>query len=401
MSQAEPFPDKIDWAKQSYLKELFAALDGDVRFVGGCVRDSLLGRAINDIDLATPLKPEDVIKKLEAENIRVIPTGLKHGTVTAYIAKKNIEITTLRKDVNCDGRHANVEFTDDWEEDAKRRDFTINAMSSDIDGVIYDYATGKEDLSYGLVRFVGNANERCVEDILRILRFFRFFSHYGKGEFGSDAISACAKNADQIKSLSGERIKSEMIKLLQAVNPLPVLQKMQKINVLEYIIAFEADFVKLEELIDKEQNWNVAIDPLVRLAAIADNVKKAEFENLCKKWKLSNKEQKRLGRLCLDRLDNFSSEKINKESIRSLGKELFKDKLVLSDVCDKENFLAITDFAEGWVIPKFPVGGEDLKKIGLETGPEIGRVLRKAEDWWAEKDYQPSKAEIISYIEAL
>ena len=187
--------------------------------VGGCVRDAIVKRPIKDIDIATPQTPENVIKLLTAEDIKVIPTGIKHGTVTAVHGKETIEITTLRRDLDCDGRHAEVEFTNNWQEDAARRDFTMNALSMDLDGNIYDYFNGIHDLHKGIVKFVGNPDARVQEDYLRILRYFRFEAHYGTHAIDKESLNACIKFKQNIESLSGERIQAEMFKLLSARDP--------------------------------------------------------------------------------------------------------------------------------------------------------------------------------------
>ena len=212
------------------LMDVLTASGAEARFVGGCVRDALLGKIDADVDLdvATGLLPDQIIERLEAAEIKAIPTGIAHGTVTAIIAGQSFEITTLRKDVACDGRHADVQFTDDFELDAKRRDFTINAMSTDRLGRLFDYFGGVEDLKAGRIRFVGNAEERVREDYLRILRFFRFYARFGRPPADQQALQACKVEAAGLARLSGERIRSEMLKLLASGNAVAALTLMSE-----------------------------------------------------------------------------------------------------------------------------------------------------------------------------
>ena len=200
-------PAWLEWPETQSLVRAFAAKNTELRFVGGAVRDALAGRATSDVDVATPALPEAVMELLAAANIQAIPTGIKHGTVTAVLDKKHFEITTLRKDVSTDGRHAEVAYTDDWKADAARRDFTMNALYLSPAGELFDYFEGEKDAMAGRVRFIGGADARIKEDYLRILRFFRFYAWMGKGEADADALAACAANAPKIATLSGERIR--------------------------------------------------------------------------------------------------------------------------------------------------------------------------------------------------
>src|SRR5579872_7361897 len=207
-------PPWLKWPETQALIKAFADAKAPIRFVGGCVRDALLGRAVQDVDVATPLRPEATMALLQKAGIKAIPTGIDHGTATAVIHGKHFEITTLRKDVSTDGRHATVAYTDDWKEDAARRDFTINALYLSPDGELFDYFNGARDAKEGHVRFIGNAGERIREDYLRILRFFRFYAWYGKTEPDKEALTACTEAANNIGTLSGERVQQEMLKLL-------------------------------------------------------------------------------------------------------------------------------------------------------------------------------------------
>src|SRR5665213_1315156 len=240
MSDIEPHAvpiTSLPWMSEAATRAVMAALgDGNARFVGGCVRDALLGRPVLDIDIATKLPPDEVTRRLEAAGIRAVPTGLAHGTVTAVLKPRHFEITTLRRDVETFGRHARVAFTDDWAEDAGRRDFTMNALYLGADGAVFDPIGGLADLRTGYVRFVGDAGRRIDEDVLRLLRFYRFYAHYGKGEADEAARDAARERAPLLPSLSAERVAAEMLKLLAAPDPLPVLALMREDGVLAQML---------------------------------------------------------------------------------------------------------------------------------------------------------------------
>ena len=257
------------WLRAPASRRVLAALGADghaARFVGGCVRDGLLGLPDvgRELDVATPERPDQVIRLLERAGLPAIPTGLAHGTVTTIADGRRFEITTLRRDVACDGRHAEVEFTDDFALDAARRDFTINAMSCDDAGRLYDYFGGRADLTAGRVRFVGDAAARIAEDYLRILRFFRFFAYYGRPPADAEALAACRAAAPELRRLSGERIQAEMVRLLEAADPVPALRLMVETGVLGEVIPGPVALERLARLIELAPDS----DPLVRLAAL-------------------------------------------------------------------------------------------------------------------------------------
>lgn len=388
------------WMQSQAANIIFAALGGNTRFVGGAVRDAALGIDAKDIDIATPLTPDEVTKKLEAIGVKIIPTGIKHGTVTAVTGKGNFEITTLRRDTEHTGRHATVEFTDSWQEDAARRDFTINAMFCNQAGEISDYYGGLPDLEAGILRFVGDAEQRCKEDYLRILRFFRFFAYYGRPPLDEAALLACKAQANGIEGLSGERIQTEMFKLLAAPAPVFSLELMLQNNVIGFVIPdIQKDGIAaLEKLVAlKDSGKN---NHLLRLAAlIGYNLSVAE--NVAKRWKLSNADKARLLFLC-DAKHNIPKnceEKSARKLLREWGYELFIDVCHLAFARGLENseytkLLAL----KNWKIPAFPLTGKDLKSIGIEEGKAMGAALKKAENWWEENDYKPSKNTLLEYI---
>ncbi|HWA45288.1 MAG TPA: CCA tRNA nucleotidyltransferase, partial [Hypericibacter adhaerens] len=261
------------WMIDARTQAVIAALRADgaeLRFVGGCVRDAVLGRAIKDIDLATPDPPETVIALLKRAGLKAVPTGIEHGTVTAVVEKQPFEVTTLRRDVETDGRHAKVEFTDDWRADAARRDLTFNAMSLSPDGTLHDYFGGFDDLQAGRVRFVGDAATRIEEDVLRLLRFFRFYAHYGKPPPDAVALEACRRMAPRLPDLSGERIQAETLKLLAASDPAPVVALTQNDGVLEHWLPEARSVARLAALVRIENGLGREPDPLLRLAALIE-----------------------------------------------------------------------------------------------------------------------------------
>jgi poly(A) polymerase len=390
--------------------QIFVALNNDARFVGGCVRDSLLDKKITDIDIATPHLPDETIALLKAKGIKVVPTGLKHGTVTAVINGKNFEITTLRRDVACDGRHAEVEFTDDWQADAARRDFTINAMSADIEGNIYDYFSGTSDLERGVVRFVGDAMERCEEDILRILRFFRFNAYYSRGEMNDEGLVACIKFAPKIKDLSGERIQAEMCKLLAAPDPAYVLEVMNEIAVLKHLLPTNVNLTAMTGMVTLEKALSLSINPMRRLATL---IKRGisdvtDLDSVVKTWKLSNKYLKYLESVILPPFEFSPTLTLSEQNkfIRKVGREFFIEILLINWAEDlalidkKTNALYNSAYlhAQKIQIPVFPVDGNELKKIGIKEGRVMGNALRQAEEWWEASGYKVSKDEILNYI---
>src|SRR5216684_8183850 len=282
---------KPAWMDEPPVQALLAALArGGIaaRFVGGCVRNTVLERPVDDIDIAVDKPPETVMRALEAADLRVVPTGLKHGTVTAIVKGRPFELTTLRRDVLTDGRRAVVAFTDDWRADAGRRDFTFNALYADPDGTIWDPFDGRGDLLAGRVRFIGDPDQRIAEDHLRILRFFRFYAWFGKPPLDSAGFDACRRNAGSLSSLSAERVAKELLRLLAAPAPADALEAMAEAGALDHWLPEYAGTARLRALIDRED----IPDPLRRLAAILSP--QADATTIGKRLKLSTQEALRL-----------------------------------------------------------------------------------------------------------
>ena len=391
------------------------AADGaEVRFVGGCVRDALLERESTDIDIGTPDEPERVLALLQRVGIetRTLPRGIAHGTVTALAGGTRFEITTLRRDVTTDGRHAEVAFSDDWKEDAARRDFTINAMSTAPDGTLHDYFGGQADLAAGRVRFVGDPARRIAEDHLRILRFFRFFAWYGKGEPDADAFAACGDAVHTIRSLFDERIqgvraKDEMMKLLSAPAPLPAVRAMRDTGVLPQLLPGSTVTALFGRLAAIEKKLRV-IDPIRRLTALIAGADADAPDKIAARWRLTSADGARLAALASPEiglrpdLDRPAQRRL----IYRLGAGRFRDLVLLAWAKEMKGeseaaWRAKLKHAEEWEAPPFPVTGADVLARGIPEGPEVGRLLKAVENWWIEQDFPPGRAALLEKLDAL
>jgi poly(A) polymerase len=392
-------------ASRKVLKAL-TARGRAARFIGGCVRDALLGRDLagQELDLATPELPDEVQDLLKDAGIRSIPTGLDHGTVTAVIGSQRFEITTLRRDVSTDGRRATVAFTDDFREDAARRDLTINAMSCDAEGRLYDYFGGRADLTAGRVRFVGNPATRIAEDYLRILRFFRFFAHYGREPADPEALQACAAATHEIAQLSGERIRTEMLKLLEAQDPLPALRLMDEAGVLAEVAPGPVALARLARLLKLAPE----ADALLRLAALLrpPPTEPGAACRVAERWRLSNAQGDRLMQLVEAALPPLAAAPAERRrALHGLGSDHYLDlvRLAAADAKgDARSHLADTVAEAGrWVPKRLPVTGEDVTRLGLAPGPLVGELLRALEAWWIERDFRPDREACLAELRRL
>ena len=368
-----------------------AAGGGEARFVGGAVRDAMVGRAVGDIDLATNLPPDRVIALLTAAGIKTVPTGLAHGTITAVIARKGYEITTLRHDIDTDGRRAIVAFTDDWQADAARRDFTFNALYADTNGRVYDYTHGLADLSARKVRFIGDARARIREDVLRILRFFRFTAWYGQGTPDTEALNACRERAPLLPRLSAERVWRELSKLLLAPDPAPTWQLMVDNDILPHILPEAVNVTRLKRLVSVEKQ-HAAPSALRRLAALVEG---AMENNIPRRLHLSNHDAAILEKLTF--LPSHLHGKTDPVPLRKLlykyGGPMVREALLLytADHDGKFSPQAALNVIEAWISPRFPLRGEDFVREGLSVGPQIGTLLRAVENWWQDQDFHPAR----------
>jgi poly(A) polymerase len=390
----------LHWPETKALAQAVTPL----RFVGGCVRDALLAREVRDVDAATPLQPPQVMKLLKAAGMKAIPTGIDHGTVTAIVGTRQFEITTLRRDVSTDGRHATVAFTEDWQEDASRRDFTMNALSCDAEGKVYDYFSGAEDALAGHVRFIGDAHERIREDGLRILRFFRFFAYYGSEAVDAAGIKACSELANLIDQLSGERIQQEMFKLLTAERAASVVGLMQRHSIWPYVIKSIVKTETLDRLPPLLRKASHAPDPLLSLALLlrgtTGNIPLL-IDAINARWKLSRVHYKHLGSLCrADASWHMADDSHYKKQIRAWGKELFIDRAILAmaEGAEEASALVAIALAQSWEIPAFPVTGDDLIALGIRPGQKLGATLAELEAAWEESGYELNKEALLTKL---
>ena len=378
--------DAAKWRKRRGMARVLKALgaeEGLTRYVGGAVRDDLLGLPVSDVDLATRIRPDEVMQRLQRAKIKAVPTGIDHGTITAVSDGRAVEITTLRRDVSTDGRRATIAFTDDWQEDAARRDFTINALSADpISGELFDYFGGLDDLERRHIRFIGDPLERIAEDHLRILRFFRFHARFDAGEPDPAALEACAARANDLMALSRERISDELLKLLGVPNPVPTVRVMLQRNILLPVLPEIAPdrLHDLERLIATEAAARAEPDPLRRLAALIPR-DSAMAEDLAARLRLSNKARKRLA--CAASLAPFPTPQALAYRV---GTECATDRLLLDGRAGDAASVA------SWEMPRLPISGGELIGRGLQQGPAVARKLREIEDHWVDQGFPEGAA---------
>lgn len=378
-----------DWMNQAGLAELITVLEsGNLRYVGGAVRDTLLGLAVNDIDLATLLKPSEVIDRLQAAGIRCVPTGIAHGTVTAVLPDGPVEITTLRRDVATDGRHATVAFATAWHDDAARRDFTINALYADpASGEISDFFGGLEDLAACRVRFIGDARERIREDHLRILRYFRFQARFGSLPADVEAEAACAELGATLKGLSRERIGMEMMQLLGLPDPAPTITRMASLGVIQEILP-EFDPLALGRLVRCEIEQAIVPDAMRRLAALLPP-EPSLAEQVAARFRLSGAQKKRLASAA--RRDDPIMDA--RALAYQLGRDAAIDRLLLTGQS--------TEPLRNWTIPDFPLKGGAIVAAGVTAGPEVARILQEVKARWLGEGFPDANRTAILLQETL
>lgn len=378
------------------------------RFVGGCVRSAIMAMPVADVDISTTLRPDHVLEALESAGVKAVPTGLIHGTITAVVEGRSYEVTTLRRDVSTDGRRATVAFTEDWAEDAERRDFRLNALYADREGQVYDpTGGGLEDAQAGRVIFVGDAETRVREDYLRILRFFRFQALCGRGEPDAAALAACNTLKDGLRQLSAERVAKELLKLLEVDDPRPAVRSMAAIGVLPLVLPEAASLLRFERLvaIETEQLFETP-DPDLRLAAaIAPGKADAAGARL----KLSTAQRERLVAAEDDglvRIVSWMSPREARRAVYRLGARTFRDRVMLAWADDPRpvttpQWRGLLALGATWSPPAFPITGEQILASGAPEGPLVGRIRKEVEDWWIDQDFPDDPLSAVERLKAV
>ncbi|MES5098782.1 CCA tRNA nucleotidyltransferase [Agrobacterium sp. BA1120] len=406
-----------DWFSKPGLQRILALLNadgGEARIVGGAVRNALMGMPVGDIDMATTLPPQDVVERAKDAGIKAVPTGIEHGTVTLVLDGEGFEVTTLRRDVETDGRHAQVAFGTDWTEDAQRRDLTINALYADASGEVIDLIGGLPDIEKRNVRFIGDADQRVSEDYLRILRFFRFFAYYGSGRPDADGLRASARAKDKISTLSAERVWSEMKKLLAADDPSRALLWMRQSGVLTQVLPETEKWGidAIHGLVAAEQALGWKPDALVRLAAIVPTDAE-RVDAMTSRLRMSNAEGKRLKQWATSpNVDPTVTDAAFDRLLYRQGVEgvVMRLKLALAaaraDVSAGEaamqkiaRFSTLLERAQKFQRPSFPLTGADVLAAGVAPGPRVGVILSELEEKWIEFNFSLDRAALTARLE--
>ncbi|MCX8996596.1 CCA tRNA nucleotidyltransferase [Rhizobiaceae bacterium BDR2-2] len=406
-----------DWFQDAALQRVLGLLNsdgGEARVAGGAVRNALMGHPINDADIATTLVPQEVIARAGAAGIRAVPTGIEHGTVTLVVNGRPFEVTTLRHDAETDGRRAVVVFGTDWQEDANRRDLTINGLYADAEGHVIDLVGGLDDIRTKTVRFIGNADERIAEDYLRILRFFRFFAWYGGGRPDPDGMRACARGRPGLKTLSAERVWSELKKLLAAPDPGRALLWMRQIGVLTDILPESEKWGidAIPALVDCEQSLGWTPDPLLRLAAIvppdaerlaamAERLRLSKAEaGFFRQWALAPAIPEEVTDAVFARLlYRHGAPGIAVRLRLALASARAEARAKDAAMLRAARLSSLLKLAERFERPRFPLTGADVLKAGVPAGPRVGQVLERLESQWVEMNFSLSREKLLERLE--
>lgn len=409
--------DRANWLRSKPLQALFAALNrdgGEVRVVGGAVRNTLLGTKVSDVDLATTHLPEQTVRLAKEAGFKPVPTGIEHGTITVVVQGQPFEVTTLRKDIETNGRHAKVAFGTDWKTDAERRDFTINALYATADGDVIDYVGGLTDIETKTLRFIGDAEERIREDYLRILRFFRFFAWYGSGRPETDGLRASARLKDGLNQLSAERVWSELKKLLSAPDPSRAMLWMRQSGVLSAILPESEKWGidTIHGLVRAEADLDWQVDALLRLESIVPP-DAARMTELGKRLKMSNAERARLEAWArADAIKSETSEQALKKLIYRGSSQAVNDRIRLAYASARQEAAAsdeamiraggysrLLDAVEKYEPLVFPVTGGDLLSLGIEKGPGLGEALRGLETLWIDSGFSLDREALLDKLD--
>ncbi|MDB5439986.1 MAG: Polynucleotide adenylyltransferase region [Caulobacteraceae bacterium] len=372
------------------------------RFVGGCVRNAVMGRPIDDVDIATVLTPEQSAAALAAAGLRWVPTGMDHGTVTAISGGRPFEITTLRRDVSTDGRRAVVAFTTDWAEDAQRRDFQFNALYATWDGEIVDpTGRGLDDALAGRVVFVGDPMQRIAEDYLRILRYFRFLAWYGRGDPDPAALAACEAQKAMLAKRTPERTQKEILKLLAAPDPLPALNLMAETGILNLVLPV-SDLDGLGRLIGLERQRSWPADALLRLAALLLPGMEAA-RTTARLLRLSNAQRDRLIAARGDEVAGLIGLTRARQVLYRIGRQAFEDQARLAwanGASGNQDWTGLLSLAASWSPPTFPLTGGDVLAEGLAPGPQVGDILDQLQAWWIDQDFHPDRTALMARLQS-
>lgn len=407
------------WFRDDALQRVLALLDadgGEGRVVGGAVRNSLMGLPVADIDIATTLLPETVVERAEGAGIKAVPTGIAHGTVTLVIDGKPFEITTLRRDVETDGRRAVVAFSRDWQADAERRDLTINALYASADGEVVDLVGGLADLERRNIRFIGDAATRIAEDYLRILRFFRFFAYYGTGRPDAEGLRACAAAKSKISTLSAERVWSEMKKLLAAPDPGRALLWMRQIGILTEVLPETEKWGidAIPGLIAAEQAFGWPAEALLRLAAIVPP-DAARLTKLAERLRLSKAEgaylqawanapivKDDISEAAFDRL-LYRHDQTGVAARLKLALAVARSKAEgdFEEMARVARLGKLLERTANWKKPAFPLNGADALAAGVGAGPRVGELLGKLEQEWLDANFAMNRASLLARLKDL
>ena len=381
---------------------------GCARFVGGCVRNTILNRPIDDIDIATTLTPDEATEALEKAGLKAVPTGVEHGTITAVADGAPFEVTTLRRDVSTDGRRAVVAFSQDWAEDAQRRDFTLNAIYADRAGTLFDpTGRGVTDARAGRIVFVGDPMTRIREDYLRILRFFRFLAWYGKGEPDAKALAACKALRDTLSGRPAERTIKELLKLLSADEPRPAVKLMSEAGVLGKILPFCTSLDQFNGLVEIETSQLFENDSVLRLATLVPD-DQVSVAKAAESLRLSNDVRDRLVAAMgkTPRIASWMSPRESRRAVYQVGVRAFTDRVKLAWAKSRRSaanhqWRGLLALGESWAPPPFPLNGDDVINAGVPKGPMVGEVLREVEDWWIDHDFLDDKFSAIEKLKAV
>ena len=405
---AAPSLAAAEWLKRPESVAVLDALNSDgveTRAVGGAVRNALLGLPVTEVDLATTAEPGKVVELAERAGLKTVPTGIDHGTVTVIADGRPFEVTTLRRDVETYGRHAKVAYTTCWEEDARRRDFTLNALYADRHGEVFDPLGGYGDVVAGRVRFIGGAEERIKEDYLRILRFFRVHAYYGKGAMDEEGLHAAVKLRDGLALLSAERIAGEMRRILVAPDALRAIEALFDYGLLTAVLGGVPRLVRFESLAALEEANRIAPSAALRLAALAVFVTE-DVERLAERLRLSNAEQAILALGARSGDAGLPEEQGAKVLLYRLGPDAYRSRLLLAWAdsgapSGDEGWKAALSLLERWQAPVFPIGGNDVMALGELKGRQVGELLKRLEQEWISSGFVLDRGEILAKAKAL